>query len=102
VKADGFRGLLYVALGHGRLISRNGCELRRFRPLADSLTRKLKVQSAILDGEIVGKDKIGRPIFLDLMRRRGDASYTAFDLLWLNGQDLRSLIVHGNKKGREG
>jgi len=49
----------------------------------------VKVRSAILDGEIVVKDATGRPIFLDLMRRRGNASFIAFDLLWLNGKDFR-------------
>ena|SRR5579859_2197274 len=88
LKADGFRGLLYIAEGTGRLISRNCCELRRFRPLADDLGGKLKVETAILDGEVVVKDASGRDIFLELLRRRGNASYVAFDLLWLNGRDL--------------
>jgi ATP-dependent DNA ligase len=47
LKADGFHGLLYIAQGTGRLVSRNGRELRRFRPLAENLARKLKVQCAI-------------------------------------------------------
>ena len=72
-------------------MSRNGRELRRFRTLADKLARTLKVKSAILDGEVVVRDATGRPIFLDLLKRRGDASYVAFDLLWLNGRDLRRL-----------
>ena len=49
----------------------------------------MEARNAILDGEIVVKDASGRPIFLDLLRCRGDASYVAFDLLWLNGKDLR-------------
>ena len=49
----------------------------------------MKVRSAILYGEIVVKDATGRPIFRDLMRRRGNASFIAFDLLWLNGKDFR-------------
>lgn len=85
LKADGFRGLLYVANRSGRFVSRNGRELRRFGKLADKLAKALKVKSAILDGEIVVNDHTGRPIFLDLMRREDGASYAAFDLLWLNG-----------------
>ena len=89
LKADGFRGLLYVAHRSGRFVSRNGRELRRFRSLADNLARMLKCESAILDGEVVVTDSTGRPIFLYLAKRRADASYVAFDLLWLNGRDLR-------------
>jgi len=39
-----------------------------------------------------------RPIFLDLVRRRGDASYIAFDLLWLDGRDLRGLPLNERKR----
>jgi ATP-dependent DNA ligase len=39
----------------------------------------------------VVKDATGRLVFLDLARRRSDASYVAFDLLWLDGRDLRRL-----------
>ena len=46
--------------------------------------------NAILDGEIICVDETGRPIFLDLLRRK-DPCFVAFDLLWLNGEDLRSL-----------
>lgn len=98
VKADGFRGVLYVAHGEGYLMSRNGRELRRTRPLADALARSLKVQSAIFDGEVVVKDATGRDIFLNLMRRQGEASYVAFDLLWLNGRDLRDRPLTDRKR----
>lgn len=86
LKYDGYRALLFVERGKRRLISRNGRHMKRFDGLASAL---VKARNAILDGEIVVKDASGRPIFLDLMRRRGDASYVAFDLLWLNGEDLR-------------
>lgn len=46
----------------------------------------------ILDGELVMPDETGRPIFLDLLRRRGTPSYVAFDLL-LAGHDLRTLAL---------
>lgn len=44
-------------------------------------------------------DETGQPIFLDLLRRRPEHRYVAFDLLWLDGKDLRalpSLICHSN------
>jgi len=34
-------------------------------------------------------DSEGRSIFADLMMGRGEPSYCAFDLVWLNGRDLR-------------
>ena len=52
--------------------------------------RSLKGQRAIPDGEIVVLDEQGRSNFYDLMARRGEPRYYAFDLVWLNGQDLRS------------
>jgi bifunctional non-homologous end joining protein LigD len=56
LKADGFRGLLYVAHQSRRFVSRNGRETPPFRSLADSLAHTLKCESAILDGEILVKD----------------------------------------------
>ena len=44
-----------------------------------------------MDGEIVCLDPEGRPQFYNLLRRRGEAFFYAFDLLWLDGRDLRSL-----------
>ena len=46
-------------------------------------------RSAILDGEIVRPGPDGRPQFYELMRRRGPFCFYAFDLLWLDGNDLR-------------
>jgi bifunctional non-homologous end joining protein LigD len=89
MKYDGYRGLLHVEHGKGPLISRNGRTMKRFSALAWALVPLIDAEAAILDGEIITKDASGRPIFLDLMRRPNDASYVAFDLLWLNGLDLR-------------
>jgi hypothetical protein len=36
-------------------------------------------------------DESGRPIFVDLMRRRGPFQFVAFDVLALNGKDVRQL-----------
>jgi hypothetical protein len=44
---------------------------------------------AILDGEIVHPGPDGRSMFYELMRRRGPFCFYAFDLLWLDGKDLR-------------
>src|SRR5215469_10569068 len=61
----------------------------RFGSLAQHIRTLLKGQRAILDGEIVVLDSEGRSIFADLMLGRGEVSYCAFDLVWLNGRDLR-------------
>ena len=46
--------------------------------------------NAILDGEVICVDETGRPIFLDLLRHK-EPCFVAFDLLWLNGEDMRPL-----------
>ena len=55
------------------------------------MAAELGVDEAILDGEVIAPDTTGRPQFYKLLRRAGAASYVAFDLLWLNGTDLRPL-----------
>jgi ATP-dependent DNA ligase len=47
---------------------------------------------------VIYADDTGRPIFLDLLRRRKPAAFVAFDLLWLNGEDLRTLPLVERKK----
>ena len=39
----------------------------------------------------------GRPMFYELMRRHGPFCFYAFDLLWLDGTDLRGLALSGRK-----
>jgi bifunctional non-homologous end joining protein LigD len=51
----------------------------------------LAFESAVLDGEIACLDEAGRPVFRDLLFRRRQCVFIAFDLLFLNGKDLRSL-----------
>jgi bifunctional non-homologous end joining protein LigD len=55
------------------------------------------VTNAILDGEVICVDETGRPIFLGLLRRK-EPCFVAFDLLWLNGEDLRPLPLVERKK----
>jgi bifunctional non-homologous end joining protein LigD len=43
----------------------------------------------------------GRINFWDLMRGRGTLAYAAFDILWLNGRDLRHLPLTRRKKRLE-
>jgi ATP-dependent DNA ligase len=56
------------------------------------------VKDAILDGELICLDGDGRSQFMELMRRRRqDVCYYAFDLLWLDGVDLRPLPLLDRK-----
>ena len=88
-KMDGFRAVAYVEGGTCRLVSRNWNAFKTFEPLATAIAQELAGRSAILDGEIVHPGRDGRPMFYELMRRRGPFCFYAFDLLWLDGSDLR-------------
>src|SRR5215471_11467984 len=90
-KYDGFRAMCYVEPRRNRLISRNNNIMTRFDALADQVAAALDVDDAILDGEIIAADETGRPIFIDLLRGTRETAYVAFDVVWLNGIDLRSL-----------
>jgi bifunctional non-homologous end joining protein LigD len=59
--------------------------------LAAWIAEHLRVESAVLDGEIACVDDAGRPVFRDLLFRRRQCVFIAFDLLFLNGKDLRTL-----------
>src|SRR5262244_3142986 len=91
LKIDGFRALAHIEVGKGELISRNGNVFRGFAELATWIAKHLRVKSAVLDGEIACVDDSGRPIFRDLLFRRRQCVFIAFDLLYLNGKDLRTL-----------
>ena len=91
VKYDGYRGLCFIEQWRGHFVSRNGKPLSRFAALADELAEMLDVDEAVIDGEVIAVDTTGRPQFYDLLRDTRTPAYVAFDLLWLNGADLRPL-----------
>jgi bifunctional non-homologous end joining protein LigD len=97
LKLDGFRGILSVENGRGSFTSKTSKPLKRFDDLAARLAAALPVKNAILDGEIIVMGDEG-PDFYALMLRRGEPAYAAFDLLWLNGRDLRSHALWRRKK----
>lgn len=96
LKQDGFRALAQVTPEHCQLVSRRGNVYKSFRGLSESLS-SLNCE-AVLDGEIVILDEAGRPQFYDLLRRRGEPSFYAFDCLMLNGRDLRGLPLVERKE----
>ncbi len=89
LKHDGFRALAYIEEGSCKLVSRNANQFKSFQSLKESLS-KLKVQNAILDGEVVCLDGNGISQFNKLFSRQGTPLFYAFDLLWLNHEDLRN------------
>ncbi len=100
LKLDGFRGTLYVEGHRGRFLSKTKKTMRRFDALANAMARELPVRDVILDGEIVIMTN-GVPDFYSLMMNRKPASYAAFDVLWLNGRDLRALPLRRRKRELE-
>src|SRR5262245_47902415 len=96
IKHDGFRALACLQAGECQLISRNGNVFRGFKDLAEWIGRRFKA-NAVLDGEIVVLDEYGRSQFNDLLFRRGVLYFYAFDLLALNGEDLRTLPLMERK-----
>jgi len=91
LKIDGFRSLAYIENGQCDLVSRNGNTFRKFKDLALWIGENLRVENAVLDGEIACVDDSGRSVFNDLLFRRRECLFFAFDLLFLNGEDLRWL-----------
>jgi bifunctional non-homologous end joining protein LigD len=94
VKFDGYR--LLARLDHGRvkLLTRSGLDwTSKFATVAKALAA-LPVMTAFLDGEVVVETEHGVPDFgalqADLSEGRSDRfCYYAFDLLYLDGKDLR-------------
>lgn len=98
MKYDGFRGMAYFEKDRCRFVSRNGKTLSQFQSLCEAIAQELRVQNAIFDGEVIAMDATGRPIFNKMLRREGPFHYVVFDLLWLNGQDLRSLPLETRRR----
>jgi bifunctional non-homologous end joining protein LigD len=89
IKYDGFRSLAQIEHGVCRLISRKDNVYKRFTDLAKAIPADLTIDEAVLDGEIVVLDSEGKSLFYELMHTRAVPIFAAFDLVWLNGTDLR-------------
>src|SRR5437868_1035628 len=98
LKYDGFRGLAYIVEQQCRLVSRKLSTFRGFDSLRSEIAYAVHASNAILDGEIVSFDETGTVSFADLLNRKGNISYFAFDLLFLNGKDQRHLPLMERKK----
>ena len=112
IKWDGYRAVTFIADGDARLVSRNHNDLTaRFSELR-ALSRLVRAKNAIVDGEVVALDDHGRPSFSLMQQRTGLRShgrqttprgelpilYYAFDLLYLDGYDLRRVALADRKR----
>jgi len=103
IKFDGYRILAFVKSGKVTLRTRNGLDwTAKFPGIAKALAR-LKVDSAILDGEAVVLDREGRSDFQALQamlkdQQKAEPVLYAFDLPFCNGSDLRQSPLLERKK----
>ena len=65
-----------------RLVSRNGNVFKSFVGLCEGLARDLNGRRCVLDREIVCLDSQGKPQFSDVLFRRAEPVFYAFDILW--------------------
>ena len=89
LKYDGFRAVVAIAGGEMSMLSRNEIDLAaRFPRIAEAVS-KIKAKEVVLDGEIVALDEKGAPRF-QLLQQGNRELIFFFDILWLDGEDLRS------------
>ncbi len=91
-KWDGFRVIAVVERGKAKLNSRNGLDVSSKYPSICEALRATPHQ-AVFDGELVALDAQGRSRFQLLQNAEREPtrlSYSVFDLLYLDGKDLRS------------
>ena len=112
IKWDGVRALCYIEDGKLRMLSRNGNLMDRQYPELSVLPHHVKGSQTVLDGEIAALDERGIPSFERLQRRItvSEASAIAtltrhqpvvlyvFDLLYLDGYDLRGVPLIERKR----
>ena len=91
IKNDGFRIMARRDCAGVRLITRHGNDFTARFPLIISAVAALPARSCVIDGEAIVCDENGLAIF-ELIRGHGSktsAVLCAFDLLELDGRDLR-------------
>jgi bifunctional non-homologous end joining protein LigD len=91
IKHDGFRVIARKTDAQVRLYSRPGNDLTRRFPLIVETLARLRSRSCIIDGEAVACGDNGVAAFnLIRYRRHDDSTFLyAFDIIELNGDDLR-------------
>jgi DNA ligase D-like protein (predicted ligase) len=93
IKYDGYRTQLVIEGTEVRAFTRNGFDWTNKYPAAVRAAHELRCSLAIVEGEMIVQDEHGRSDyhgFKAAMTRRPEALvFMAFDLLHLNGRDLR-------------
>jgi bifunctional non-homologous end joining protein LigD len=89
LKHDGFRALAHVDHFTCRLVSRNCHVFKQWPNLCEEVAHSLRVRRAVVDGEVVCLRPDGNSDFNSLLFRREWPYFYAFDLLSVDGQDLR-------------
>ncbi len=103
VKFDGYRLQPHLNDGRVTIYTRSGLDwTKRFPTIADAIGR-LPASKLILDGEVISAQPSGRSDFSalqdDLKRGRRDRlAFYAFDLLYLDGFDLRAAPLIERKR----
>jgi bifunctional non-homologous end joining protein LigD len=99
IKHDGFRILARRDAAGVRLITRKGNDFTSRFPFVASAVAALPAQSCLIDGEAIVCDENGLAVF-ELIRSHGSktsAVLCAFDLLELDGKDLRRRPIEERK-----
>ncbi|HEY5970281.1 MAG TPA: DNA ligase D, partial [Chitinophagaceae bacterium] len=94
IKWDGYRAVAMINKGKVNLVSRNNKSFNeKFYPVVDAL-KKWDI-NAVIDGEVVVLNEKGISNFGSLQNWRSEADgslfYYVFDIIWLNGYDLKEL-----------
>jgi bifunctional non-homologous end joining protein LigD len=104
VKFDGYRVLAALTDGNVQIVTRKGNDwTERFGPIARVIA-DLPAREAVVDGEACILDGEGRSSFQMLQawlggeRSRGTLAFVAFDLLWLDGRDLRDQPIEARRE----
>jgi bifunctional non-homologous end joining protein LigD len=111
IKWDGYRAIAFIAKGKVRLVSRNQNDLTAQFSELNNLPELVQAETAILDGEIAILDEQGRSSFSLMQQRTGIRAggrrtgsrqdipvlYYVFDLLYLDGYDLRRVSLEERK-----
>jgi bifunctional non-homologous end joining protein LigD len=99
IKHDGFRILARRNTSGVRLYTRNGYNFAdRFPKIVEAIV-SLPVQSCFIDGEAIVVDESGLSVFELIRYRQHDhaAVLCAFDLIELNGKDMRGSPIEERK-----
>jgi bifunctional non-homologous end joining protein LigD len=101
IKLDGFRSIAEIEGGNVFVYSRNNISFNDRFPAVVSSLKSIK-RDAVFDGEVVALDEQGRSSFQLLQNHQrtgeGNIAYFVFDLLYLDGEDLRALPLLTRKE----